>query len=203
MRRDISTRHTMLYAATLGFALACVAVATLASSALANPPGLRDAEVGKLLWKFNVIVKPNPWSSGGNACNGARIFFVDDGVGPLGTIRWLLDPAAAQDFKIVDCNGTDGEASVRVDEDQGNVIVAIRVLGPKTSQLNLVCDVITNPTETPGEELCVFDEINLDKSKNFTKVMRNIAEGEFEEVLWTLSGDWKIFDVRVYEWLLL
>ena len=54
-----------------------------------------------------------------------------------------------------------------------------------------------------GEDLCVFDEVNLNKSKSFTKVLKNIAEAEYEEVLWTFdpTGTWKIFQVRVYEYI--
>ena len=33
--------------------------------------------------------------------------------------------------------------------------------------------------------------------------MKNIAEGEYEEVLWEFdpTGTWKIFQVRVYEYI--
>jgi hypothetical protein len=187
----------------------CIVASTVvmvlaATSAFAQPPGLRDPEVGKKLWNFNVLVKPNGWVDTGNACNGARIFFDEDaGGGVNGTITWVLDPNAQQHFRIVDCNGTDGAASVLVDENQGNVIVAIRVLGPQTSNLKFVCTEVTNPTVTPGEDLCVIDEVNLNKSKSFTKVLKNIAEGEYEQVLWTFdpSGTWKIFQVFVYEYI--
>ena len=174
-----------------------------ATSAFAQPPGLRDPEVGKKLWNFNVLVKPNGWIDTGNACNGARILFDEDpGGGVSGTILWVLDPNAQRNFRITDCNGTDGAASVLVDENQGNVIVAIRVLGPQTSNLKFACTEV-NPNVAPGEDLCVIDEVNLNKSKSFTKVLKNIAEGEYEEVLWTFdpTGTWKIFQVFVYEYI--
>ena len=81
-------------------------------------------------------------------------------------------------------------------------MIAIRVLGPQGSNLKFACDVIQNPNVPAGEDLCVIDDVNLNKSKNFTKVMKNIAEGEYEEVLWTFdsTGQWKIFQVRVLEY---
>jgi hypothetical protein len=176
-----------------------------AGSAFAQPPGLRgDPEVGKMLWNFNVLVRPNTWSDVGNSCNGARIFFTEDAGagGVMGQLTWFLDPAAQQNFEIVDCNGTDGGASVRIDENLGNTIVAIRVLGRKTSQLKFTCEVVSNPNVPEGEDLCVIDTVNLSKNKSFTKVLKNIAEGEFEQVLWTFdpTGTWKIFQVRVLEY---
>src|SRR5262245_21631433 len=85
-----------------------------------------DPEIGKKLWNFNVLVKPHGWTDLGNACNGSRIFFDEDPSGGVGDVlAWKLDPAAQQNFEITDCNGTDGAASVLVDENQGNVIVAI------------------------------------------------------------------------------
>ena len=180
-------------------------VLLIGTNAFAQPKGLRDPEVGKKLWSFNVIVKPHGWVDTGNACNGARIFFDEDpnGGGVSDTITWFLDPTAQQDFQITDCNGTDGAASVRVDENLGNAIVAIRVVGPKTSTLKFACTEVVNATLTEGEDLCVQDEVNLDKSKSFTKVMKNIAEGEYEEVLWTFDSTktWKIFQVRVYQYI--
>src|SRR5262245_28567547 len=178
-------------------------VLLMGTNAFAQPKGLRDPEVGKKLWSFNVIVKPHGWIDTGNACNGARIFFDEspNGGGVSDTITWVLDPTASQDFQIVDCNGTDGAASVRVDENLGNAIVAIRVVGPKTSTLKFACMEVVNATLTGGEDLCVQDEVDLDKNKSFTKVLKNIAEGEYEEVLWTCDSTktWKIFQVRVYQ----
>src|SRR5262245_30021615 len=176
-----------------------------ATSAFAQKGVKGDPEVGKKLWSFNVLVKPHGWVDTGNACNGARIFFDEEpnggGVGDV--LTWQLDPDAQQNFQITDCNGTDGAASVLVDENQGNVIVAIRLLGPKTSTLRFSCSFV-NASVAEGEELCVQDEFNLDRShKAFTKVMKNIADNELENVLWTFDSTrtWKIFQVRVYQYI--
>jgi hypothetical protein len=171
-------------------------IVLIVGPAVAAPKGITEA--GKLLFKFNVLSKPGGWTDLGNACNGARIFFTEGNGQTLGTISWSLDPTV-QGFKITDCNGTDGAASVLADESV-NFIVAIRVLGPKTSALNLVCSEV-NPTIAPGEDLCIIDNGTIKKGSSFTRVMQNIADNEFESVLWSLSGDWKIFDVRVYEWI--
>jgi hypothetical protein len=161
-----------------------------------------DPEIGKKLWSFNVLVRPNSWDDTGNACNGARIFYGSDSGGVGGTLMWTLNPDAAQNFRITDCNGTDGSAAVEVDENQGNVIVAIRVLGPRNSHLSIACTSI-NPNIAEGEELCIQDQTNLDRNKSFTKMMKNIADNELENVLWTFdsTNTWKIFQVRVYEYI--
>lgn len=190
----------------LSYAVAGTMLLLATPKLAAQAPGLKgDPQVGKQLWNFNVIVRPNGWVDTGNACNGARVFYTaaDGGAGAMGTLTWFLDPNAQQDFQISDCNGTDGAASVRVREDLGDVIVAIRVMGPKSSQLKFVCSVINNPNVPTGEDLCVMDTVDLSKSKTFTKVMKNIAEGEFEQVLWTFdpTGNWKIFQVRVLQYL--
>jgi hypothetical protein len=193
-------RKLLIVASTL-------AIVLTATSAFAQPKGLKaDPEVGRKLWSFNVLVKPHGWVDTGNACNGARIFFDEEpnGGGVSDTITWVLDPDAPQDFQITDCNGTDGAASVKVDENQGNVIVAIRLVGPKTSTLRFTCEVLLNAILTAGEELCVQDEFNLDRNhKAFTKVMKNIVDNELENVLWTFDSTrtWKIFQVRVYEYI--
>ncbi len=177
-----------------------------ATSAFAQPKGLKgDPEVGKKLWSFNVLVKPHGWVDTGNACNGARIFFDEaaNGGGVTDTITWVLDPQAPQNFQITDCNGTDGAASVRVDENQGNMIVAVRLLGRRSSTLKFACTIQVG-SEITGEDLCVQDEFNLDRNhKAFTKVLKNIADSEFEQVLWEFDSTktWKIFQVRVYEYI--
>ena len=171
-------------------------VAVIAGPAAAAPKGITDA--GKLLFKFNVLSRPNGWTDVGNACNGARIFFTEGNGQTLGQISWSLDPTV-HGFTITDCNGTDGVASVLADESV-NFIVAIRVLGPRDSALNLVCTEV-NPNIAPGEDLCIIDSGTIKKGNSFTRVMQNVADGDLESVLWTLSGDWKIFDVRVYEWI--
>jgi len=177
-----------------------------ATNAFAQPRGLKgDPEVGKKLWNFNVLVRPNGWSDTGNACNGARIFFTEGGAGggEMGILTWLLGPYTQQNFQIVDCNGTDGAASVLVPDNQGNAIVSIRVLGKNTSNLKFVCSVTNNLILADGENLCVFATVDLDKKKSFTPVLKNIADGEFENVLWEFdpSGTWKIFQVRVHQYI--
>ncbi len=171
--------------------------ALFATSAVAAPPGVVD--LGKKLFQFNVIAKPGGWdpSINGNACNGARIFFSQDSGGPnntLGSIMWNLDPTVAG-FQLTDCDGTDGAAAVTADE-KVNFAVVIRVQGPKISALDFVCTVVT---QSAGDNLCMIDSATFKMGSSFTKVMSNIADNTFEQVLWTLSGDWKIFQVRLYE----
>jgi hypothetical protein len=77
-----------------------------------------------------------------------------------------------------------------------NFAVVIRVLGPVTSQLNFACTLLT--TQGPNDNLCVIDTATFKKGNSFTRVMTNVADNAFEGVLWSLSGDWKIFQVRIY-----
>jgi len=164
--------------------------------AYAAPKGdARDSDVGKKLWNFNVIATPNgDWAEDDSVCsnNGSRMFFEED---TIGTIRWSLYPNANQDFKITDCDGTsDGTGAVAANESL-RFWVMVKLVGPKTSELNLVCqDVIDEGVD----DLCVVGSVNLSRNAT-TKIMHNIVDNEYEEVLWTLSGDWKIFQVLVYE----
>ena len=193
MRNLVSLFVGTVLAATLG--------ALFATSSIAAPPGVIN--LGKKLDQFNVIAKPGAWDpTVGNFCNGARIFFAEDSGGPgntLGRITWNLDQTVSG-FQITDCNGTDGYATVTADE-KVNFAVVLRVMGPKTSALNFVCTVVTNPTNTAGEDLCVIDSTTFKKGNSFTEVMRNITDDVFEQVLWDLSGDWKVFQVRLYQLL--
>ena len=186
----------LLLVASVAFVLSAV------TSASAQKGIKGDPEIGRKLWSFNVLVRPNSWDSSGNACNGARIFYGSDSGGVGGVLAWTLDPTASQNFQITDCNGTDGTAAVTVDENQGNVIVAIRLVGPRNSTLSIACTSV-NPNIAEGEELCVQDQVNLSKSKSFTKIMKNIADNELENVLWTwdTTNTWKIFQVRVYQYI--
>jgi hypothetical protein len=172
--------------------------ALFATSSFAAPPGV--VNLGRKLDQFNVIAKPGGWDpTVGNFCNGARIFFAQNSGGrdnTLGTITWNLDPNVAG-FQLTDCNGTDGTATVTASENI-NFAVVIRVQGPVTSELNFVCTVIT---QSAGDNLCMIDSATFKKGNSFTKVMTNVADNTFEQVLWGLSGDWKIFEVRLYELL--
>ena len=168
----------------------------VAAPASAAPKGdARDSDVGKKLWNFNVIATPNDsWAEDDTVCsnNGSRIFFEED---TIGTIRWSLYPNANQDFNITDCDGTsDGTGAVAANESL-RFWVMIKLVGPKTSTLNVVCeDVIDEGVD----DLCVLGSFNLSRNAT-TKIMHNVVDNAYEEVLWTLSGDWKIFQVLVYE----
>jgi hypothetical protein len=186
---------------TTSIVRACTSIllgALVATAAVANPPGI--VNVGQKLFQFNVIAKPGGWDPlAGNACNGARIFFAQDSGGAnntLGRITWVVDPLV-NGFEITDCNGTDGDATVTADENV-NFGVFIRVMGPAKSSLDFTCEMLTTLNT---ENLCLISTGTFKKGNSFTKVMQNLANDEYAEVLWTLSGDWKIFQVRLYELL--
>lgn len=183
-------------------ALASILVtAAFALPAYAKPPGeTRHIDVGKMLFKLNVIVHPNSWVEDDTVCSnsGHRIFFSFDETPWF--ITWLNTVGASPDFKIKDCDGTtDGTAVVEQNEGK-RVYVLIRVLGPNkvTNNLNLTCAAIVDVNPDP---LCLIGTENFNKKKEFTKISQNIVDNENEEILFTVDPDTgvKIFELRVYE----
>ena len=170
----------------------------------AKPPGIKgDEEAGKMLEKFNVILLPenSNWSDSNASCNGARIFFQEDNDSNMGKIEWDFNVGQQQDFLIDDCDGTDGLAVIDVSAEY-EILVYVRVHGRAGSYIDLKCENVMEDPDEPGNDLCLIDTERIAKnSRSFTKVMNNLAEDQYEEVLWTWSGDWKIFEVRIYEWL--
>ena len=167
--------------------------------ASAAPKGdARDSDVGKKLFNFNVIAVPNgDWVVDDSECtnNGKRIFFEQGDGNTLGTIKWALYPDQNQSFDIQDCDGTgDSFAEIWANELQ-RFYVMIKLVGPKTSSLNVVC---TDVIDYLGvDDLCLYSG-GITRNST-TKIMENVAEGQYEEVLWEFSGDWKIFQVLIYE----
>ena len=164
----------------------------------ARPGDAGGPTVGKQLFKFNVIATPkSDWVVPDGECtnNGHRIFFQRGNGNTLGEIAWLFRPGASPNFDIQDCDGTHDEtATVQVNEQQA-FYVMVRLLGPRTSTLTLTCAEIL---DQGLDDLCVIGTENLQR-KAMTKIMENIVDNMNEDVLWTLSGDWRIFEVRIYE----
>jgi hypothetical protein len=185
-------RYTVALAALA--ALAGVFAMFGAAPAGANPPGI--GPVGKKLDNFNLIVHPHSWDNLGNACNGSRIFFAQD-TAPW-TLTWNFVPnLSGPSFQITDCNATtDGGAAIS--EDAGiPVYIFLRVLGPKTSSLGIVCQDVV---DVNGVNECLIASANLGKSKSFTKITSHLADTMFSQVLWTLdpSTNFKIAQVDVF-----
>ncbi len=178
--------------------LAALLLLTVALPVSANPPGARDSDVGKMLYKFNVIAVPqSDWVVPDSECtnNGHRIFFERGNGSTLGTIEWQLWPGLSPDFQIADCDAThDGWATILANESQ-RFYVFVRVLGPSGTSLDLSCvEVIDAGTD----DLCLISTENLQKGA-MTKIMENVVDNQYENVLWYLSGSWRIFEVRIYE----
>ena len=189
--------------------VAMIAVMTLGlgiSAASAKPKGLRSEDVGKKLFNFNVVVFPGDDFSGDDAVcgnNGHRIFFNEDGAGALGRITWNLVPGNHPNFDITDCDGTlDNTASVVVNESL-EVLVAVRLVGPANSSLDLVCEVVVE-SDNVLDDLCIVDgRQTINKGNSFTRIMENLVDDEFEQVTWDLdnSKNAKILQVWVMELL--
>jgi len=165
----------------------------------AAPKGLRDSCIGKKIDNFNVILRPNSWSGTDVQCTGSRIFFDASNGGPIGVINWELDDNNGAPV-ITDCNGTDdGEAQVEIDEDIP-FLVAIRLLGPKDSTLDLDCSFVET-NDDANEELCIIDNTKNINRGTFTKISANLADEVHEEITYTINNDdWKIFQVWIMEW---
>jgi hypothetical protein len=174
--------------------LAIAAIITTVVSLPTFAAGVK-AGYGKQLWKFNVISIPpqSNWEDSNASCNGARIFFE----GSSGQIYWQFNPAATQNFNIEDCDGIDGPAVVEVDESL-EVVVAVRILGPNHSTLNIACSEVFDAGA--DDNFCVVANTTIRKAgrTNFHDILSTVSDGAYEEYLWELSGDWKIFDVRVF-----
>jgi hypothetical protein len=175
----------------------------LGGTASANPPGdARDPDAGKLLYNFNIVAVPQgDWVTDDAVCTNSahRIFFERVSSGPLGTITWNLDPVA-NGFRITDCDATaDKEADLLVDEEV-EFWVMIRVQGAVTDSLDLTC---TDIIDVGVDDLCILNgvKVTYHKDKAFTKVMFNVFDDGFEQVLWTLetSTGFRIAQVRIYE----
>lgn len=186
------------------YALLAILVSMLLpmGAAKAAPKGVKgNADIGKKLFNFNILAIPNDsWSVDDTTCtnSGHRIFFKRVNSGSIGTVQWTLDPAAPQNFKITDCDGTsDGTGEVLVNE-QLSVWVMIRIVGKKTDSLTLTCAEII---EEGADDLCLIDTETFNKGKNFTKIMTNVFDNELEQVLWTLetSTGFRNAQVWVYE----
>lgn len=171
----------------------------------AKPPGIKDDpdyETGKMLENFNVILLPenSNWPDSNASCNGARIFFQEDNGNRMGTIEWNFNVGQNQNFFVEDCDGTDGLAGIDVNAEY-EILVYVRVYGKAGHYIDLTCENVIEDQTDPGNDLCLIDSELIGKGRSFTRVMNNLAEDEFEQVLWEWYGDWKIFEVRVYEWL--
>src|SRR5262249_30430621 len=155
-----------------------------ATNAFAAPKGVIN--VGRKLAQFNVIAKPGAWDpTVGNSCNGARIFFAEDsgGAGHTPATNSSNPQPRLNRVYITDCKGTDGDATVTTDE-KVSFAFFIRVMGPATSSLNLVCAEVV---QSLNDNLCLIDGAQtINKGNSFTKIGFNIADDEFAQVLWSL-----------------
>jgi hypothetical protein len=186
------------------FTVVMFALAISVNYAGAKPPGIKgDPEAGKMLNKFNVILLPegSNWGQSNASCNGSRIFFQESNGNTMGNIEWDFTPGAQRDFVVSDCDGTDDRLAVIDVDGAYEILVYVRVHGKAGHYIQLTCDNVIEDPDNPGNDLCLIDTETIGKGKSFTKVMNNLAEDDYEEVLWSWDGDWKIFEVRIYEWL--
>lgn len=171
----------------------------LAAPAMAKSPS-QDPGTGRLLWNGTAHAKPGFINPDLN-CIGNRLFFQLGNGTTLGTMLWVFDPDNTVDVDLVDCVGPATEFQV---DEQVALVVYVVLRGPKTSTLNLVCDDIVPGPPTgdqgPVDDLCEIATANLTRGKNMdtVRVLKNIVENVYEDVLWTFDGDWRMFQIKVY-----
>jgi len=188
---------------TLQFLTAVLVAAAMftSSHALAAPKGIDPAQVGKLLFNFNIHAVPNEWVADDSTCpnSGHRIFFTDATSGSIGTILWTVDPAQSQIISILDCDGTtDHEADIQLNG-AGKFYVFARLFGPLRSSVNLSCA----DTDLLNEALCLIGTVSLNRtnSKDVVKIMDDLFADNVEGVTWTQdnSTGFRIMQVRIYQ----
>jgi len=127
-----------------------------------------------------------------------RIFFRRTTSGSVGSIQWVVNPAAAEGFQITNCDGTtDGTAEVIVDKAR-SVRVGIKIVGARTESLASRCLRIV---ESRGDDLCLIDAETFNKDRSFTKIRSDIFDDEMQDILWTrdISTDFRNAEVRVLD----
>ena len=79
------------------------------------------------------------------------------------------------------------------------VVIYVVLRGPITSTLNLLCTELT--IDVNNNDLCEIGTANLTRGNgnDIVKVSSNIFDDAFEELLWTFDGDWRVFQIKVYE----
>ena len=180
----------------LAISLAAVFAVTMifASTALpaqANPPGVTSG--AKLVGTVNVLIHPGEWAADDTICpnSGHRIFFNDPGSGLIGKINWFWDPAVSS-LIVTDCNGTgDNLGEVRV-PDSGKATVYAKLLGPKSSELDVICTEIVDIGN--DENLCAIANIRLTRNGSFERIASNLLADGLEGVTFDLvKVDGKVF----------
>ena len=152
-------------------------------------------ELGRLLFKFNILAQPDEASNTVNCDNNGRRIFFKEGTGPLGTIQWDWDTVS--EWTITDCDGTNGTAAI----DGPDVLFAVfvRLHGPLSSSLSILCN--EDADIDIAEDLCLVGTVKRHKHTRFTQ---NLVADGLEGVTWTLDSatGYRNVDVRVYEVIL-
>ena len=172
------------------------AFAVLGAPAAANPPGITD--VGKKIANFNIIATPHDWVESDSLCTNNGAGSSSASTTRRGRSCGSSSPASAR-------RSTSPTATARPTEPRSSrktraspSTSSFRVLGPVTSSLDFICQVIL---DVNGVNECLIDSATFSHSKSFTKVTSHLFDDELSEVLWTLdpSTNFKIAQVDVYE----
>jgi hypothetical protein len=173
--------------------------ATGTIQAFAAPPGVTQG--AKLIGTVNVLVHSGEWTADDVVCpnNGNRIFAADTDSGLIARINYYWDPTATS-HKVTDCDATtDRVGEIRV-PDKGKSSVYLKLLGPKSSELDVFCAEIVDIND--DENLCLLSDIRLNRSGQFVKIAENAIADGLEGVAFDLvkvdGVEFKHLQIRSY-----
>jgi hypothetical protein len=145
--------------------------------------------LGKKFGQFEVLaVKKNEWSQDDPVCNnnGNRVFFQGKKNGFIGTINWIYNPDTNGSLNITDCDET-GDNDVDVDVSLATAYwVVVKLVGPKTDELRLICKDVLNPDGTTNEDICAVAMVDLTRHDGWTKIIADLLADDQESVVWDL-----------------
>jgi hypothetical protein len=188
--RSMNSKTILAVSLAAVFAVSMIFASTSLPS-YAAPPGVTPG--AKLIGTVNVLIHPGEWVADDTTCpnNGNRIFFGDDGTGRIGTIKYWWDPSV-NGLKVTDCDGTTDKIGEIKVPDRGKSAVYLKLLGPKSSELDVFCAEIVDIND--DENLCLLNEVRLSRSGTFTKIAENALADGLEGVTFDLvKVDGKVF----------
>jgi len=197
MSRRFSGTSALVIAGLVG-AVACSQGSKATSSSLTAPTPAsagvsgNGAPSGKLIFNWNLIGVPHDYTGG--CGNGSRIF-VERGDH---SAHILIQDA--NNWSIVDCNGTGGNTAEMTSADLGQFDVYARILGKPGGTLNVCADFVSDAQD----QLCLLGTIKMTRSGGQSKFQLqpdSLFDASLEDILWTVdtNNDFRIVQFRVYQ----
>jgi len=173
-------------------ALLAIGLCIGANAARANPPGIPAGE--KLVWKFNLIGRPNTYP--GDCGNGNRLFVDRDARSEQ------IRVTNGTTWAITDCNATGGHRGEITTNQAGLYDIFVRILGKPGGHLSVCADTLTDPATQ--EQLCLLGTIDLTRGSGqskFSITPNSMFDASTFDILWTVDTNqlFRIAQIRVYQ----